>query len=346
MSLPFFISPHATARDALKQLDQLGLIAPVLFVRDGNRILGTITDGDIRRGLLQDKPVDDPVQSFMFTKFRSLPPQYSEADIQQLKKQNIRWVPVLLPDGTLDQILDIDHLPQKLPVSAVLMAGGRGERLRPLTDHLPKPLLKVGDKPILELNLERLRQAGITDFTLSVRYLGDKIKDYFGDGSAWGVTIQYVEEVEPLGTIGACRLVSNWQNPHIMVMNADLLTNFSIPSFFKAYTESHADMMVMAIPYQVTVPYGVLETTSDRVIQGIKEKPTYTYFSNAGIYLIRQELFGLIPAEGPFHATDLLEKARGMEKKVVAEPLVGYWLDMGRPEEYARAQEDIKRIIL
>ncbi len=346
MNLNLFISPTATARDALRQLDLLGVLAPVLFVREENRIVGTITDGDIRRGLLQEKQVDDPVQLFMFTRFRSLSEHYSQDDIRNLRKLNIRWVPILTSDGGLLRIVDLDHLSQHIPVSAVLMAGGRGERLRPLTDHLPKPMLKVGEKPIIEHNITRLRDAGITDFILSIRYLGEKIRNYFGDGSQWGVQIQYIEENEPLGTIGACRLVPKWSNPDVLVMNADILTNFSVSSFVKSYQEAQADMMVMAIPYHVTIPYGVLETNSDRLIQGIKEKPTYTYFSNAGIYLMKSTVFDLIPREGPFHATDLLEKVRLSQKRVVAEPLVGYWLDMGRPEEYARAQEDIKRIIL
>jgi len=346
MNLNVYISPTATARDALKQLDILGLLAPVLFVKEENRIVGTITDGDIRRGLLQNKHVDDPVHLFMFTRFRSLKENYAQEEILELRKQNIRWVPLLNTSGELLRIVDLDQISQHIPVTAVLMAGGRGERLRPLTDHLPKPLLKVGEKPIIEHNIERLRHAGISEFIVSIRYLGDKIRHYFGDGSRLGVQIHYVEETEPLGTIGACRMVSNWSNPDVLVMNADLLTNFSVSSFVKAYQDAQADMMVMAIPYQVTIPYGVLETNDDRLIQGIKEKPTYTYFSNAGIYLMKSILFDLIPKEGPFHATELLDKVRLLNKRVVAEPLLGYWLDMGRPEEYARAQEDIQRIVL
>lgn len=341
-----FISPNLSARDALRQLDQAGILAPVLFVLLEDRILGSLTDGDIRRGLLHDKSVDSPVTEFMHQAFRYLDTDYSSDDIQRLKELQIRWVPVLFSDKRLSHLIDTEKLVIKLPVTAVLMAGGRGERLRPLTDQIPKPLLPVGGKPILEHNLIRLRQAGITDFVISIRYLGDQIKTYFGDGSAWGVQIQYVEELEPLGTIGACGLVLDWANPHVMVMNADLLTNFSVTAFIATFLDKKADMMVLAIPYDVTIPYGVLETSDDLRITGIKEKPKYTFLSNAGIYLIQKDLFDLIPPKAVFHATDLLEKSRQLNKRVIAEPLIGYWLDMGRPEEYARAQEDIKRLTL
>jgi len=227
-----------------------------------------------------------------------------------------------------------------LPVDAVIMAGGRGERLKPLTDKLPKPLLVVGDKPIIKHNLDRLTIFGIDDFWISIRYLGEKIKDFIGDGIHQGIRVKYVTEDVPLGTIGSVSLITNFQHDYILVMNSDVLTNLDYEKFFLDFVASGADLSVATIPYNVNVPYAILET-SENLICSFKEKPTYTYFANAGIYLMKKSVCDCIPKGKFYNATDLLQCLLNEKYKVISFPLRGYWLDIGKHDDYSKAQQDI-----
>jgi NDP-sugar pyrophosphorylase family protein len=222
------------------------------------------------------------------------------------------------------------------------MAGGRGQRLQPLTDTIPKPLLKVGEKPIMEHNLDRLALYGIDDFWFSVKYLGEQIEAYFGDGSNKNIAIEYVWENEPLGTIGAVSKIQNFQHDYVLLTNSDLLTNLDYEHFFLYFLEKDADLAIVTIPYQVNIPYAVLETNTAGEISSFKEKPTYTYYSNGGIYLMKKTMVDYIPKNTFFNATDLMEKLIAEGKKVVSYPLIGYWLDVGQHEDFAKAQQDIK----
>jgi NDP-sugar pyrophosphorylase family protein len=223
------------------------------------------------------------------------------------------------------------------------MAGGRGERLKPLTDTLPKPLLKVGDSPIIEHNINRLINYGIEDIWISIKYLGESIKDYFGNGKAKSININYIEEDKALGTIGALSLLDNLLQDHVLIMNSDLLTNINFEEFFLFYLEHDADIAVACIPYQVNVPYAVMETEGN-FVKKLREKPTYTHFSNAGIYIIKKNIIDLIPNNSFYNATDLMEQVINSGGKVAAYPLIGYWLDIGRHDDYIKAQEDINHI--
>lgn len=223
------------------------------------------------------------------------------------------------------------------------MAGGRGERLRPLTDTVPKPLLKVGDLPIIEHNINRLVQYGIDDMWISVRYLGQQIKDYFKSGGDKGVSIQYIDEDKALGTIGAVSSAKDLKHDVVLVTNSDILTNLDYEDFYLSFVASGADLSVVTIPYDVNIPYAVLETINGHVVN-FKEKPTYTYYSNGGIYLMKREVLGLIPDNTFFNATDLMDVMIKSNKKIHSYPLRGYWIDIGKHDEYTKAQEDIKHL--
>jgi NDP-sugar pyrophosphorylase family protein len=224
------------------------------------------------------------------------------------------------------------------------MAGGKGTRLQPLTNDIPKPLLPVGDKTIMEHNVDRLVEFGIDDFWFSVNYLGEKIKDFFGSGKEKNLSINYVWEDTPLGTIGAISKIDNLKHEDVLVTNSDILTNLDYEQFYLDFKRSNADLSIASIPYNVNIPYAVLEKDEDGTIRGFKEKPTYTYYSNGGIYLMKKSVFSLIPKNTFYNATDLIEKLLSINKKVVSFSLEGYWLDVGKHDDYKKAQIDINKI--
>ena len=223
------------------------------------------------------------------------------------------------------------------------MAGGKGSRLWPLTEHTPKPLLKIGDKPIMEHNVDRLALYGIDDFWISVKYLGEQICSYFGNGTNKNVNIDYIWEDTPLGTIGAVSKIENFQHDYVLLTNSDILTNLDYEHFFLNFLKQDADLSVVTIPYHVDIPYAVLETDNGHIVN-FREKPTYTYYSNGGIYLIKKSALDLLPKGQSFDATDFMEKLIQQKKRVISYPLSGYWLDIGKHEDFEKAQDDIKQI--
>ena len=340
-----FIQQDQTVKEALEQLNQVpeGL---VLFVLDGEkRLVGTLTDGDVWRGLLTGKGIEEPVAAIMHRNFRYLRKNsFSLQEVEALRRQRIQLVPLLDSSGQLIRLLNLRELKSVLPLQAVIMAGGRGERLKPHTNTTPKPLLKVGDKPILEHTLDRLAAYGVQEVHIAIKYLGQQIKEYFGDGREKGLHIRYLQEEEPLGTIGALSLLEEVNYPHVLLMNSDLLTNIDFQTFYKFHEEEGAALSVASVPYTVNVPYAVLETEGMQRVKSLQEKPTYTYYANAGIYLIRSEHLQLLEKGAVFNATDLIERLLQEGHQVAAFPIHGYWLDIGKPQDYAKAQEDIKHI--
>ena len=218
-------------------------------------------------------------------------------------------------------------------------------RLRPYTENLPKPLLKVGDKPIIEHNIDRLEAYGINNIYVSINYLGEKIENFLGNGKQKGLHIKYVKEQKPLGTIGSMSLVETFDNDTVLLMNSDLLTNIDFEDFFLSFEQKNADMAVATIPFTVNVPYAIFEVDAEKVIS-LSEKPTYTYYSNAGIYLIKKELLKLIPVNVAFDATEFMQSVIQSGHKLIYYSILGYWLDIGQHDEYRKAQEDIKHIKL
>lgn len=320
-------------------------IDSILFVVDQeNKLVGSLTDGDVRRGFLRGLTFESEVVEFIQANPKFITKgHYSIDTIIEYRENNFRIVPVLDQERRIVNIINFRLQKSYLPIDVVIMAGGRGERLKPLTDSTPKPLLKIGDKPIIEHNLDRLIAFGVDDFWISIRYLGNQIMEYFETGEKKNVRIQYVTEDAPMGTIGSVGKINNFQHHYVLVTNSDLLTNLDYEDFFLTFLESGADLSVVTIPYEVNVPYAVLETDNGHVVS-FKEKPTFTYYSNGGIYLVKREVLDLIPKGTMFNATDLIDRLISEKKKVHSYPLHGYWLDIGRIEDFQKAQQDIKHI--
>lgn len=336
-----------TIRQALQQLNILGIPSVVLFVSDSEgKLAGSLTDGDIRRGLLNDKSVHDKVANVMNAHCRRiLKNEIKNEKIAELRSKKINFIPVVDKDGLILNILDLSEYKQIVPADAVIMAGGKGERLLPLTKKIPKPLLKVGDKPIIEHNIDRLARYGIENIHISINYLGQQIEDYFGNGDKKELSIRYIREEQSLGTIGAVSLNDGFTHDTILLMNSDLLTNIDFSNLYNDFVRSGADMIVATVPHTVDMPYAILELDEERVIS-LQEKPRYTYFANAGIYMIKTELLDYIPKGTFYNATDLMEKVIADGKKLVNYPMLEYWLDIGRMNDYQKAQDDIKHIEL
>lgn len=333
-------------KTALAKLDKLAADAILFVVDQDMKLVGSLTDGDVRRGLLKGLSIDNKVEEFIQPNpkyFRKS--AYSMDDVIRFRRDNYRIIPVLDDQDRIINIVNFRFVKSYLPLDAVVMAGGRGERLRPLTDQVPKPLLRIGDKPILDHNLDRLISYGIDDFWISVRYLGQQIVEHVGDGSKKNVRIEYVEEDKPLGTIGSVRNIMNFRHGNILVTNSDLLTDLDYEDFYMDFIKSGADVSIVTIPYRVGVPYAVLETSDGRVLS-FKEKPTYTYYSNGGIYLMKRQVVDRIPANTFYNATDLIELLLNNGGRVISYPLTSYWLDIGRIEDFERACSDIHHLKL
>ncbi len=338
---------HQEARVALRCLDSLpDRVSRTLFVvNDSNQLVGSLTDGDIRRGLLNGLEISYPIEAFMNVNFKTLKASDQNLDlIKAYRKAEIQLVPLIDDESHLLEVLDLKKTRTLIPVAALIMAGGRGERLRPLTDSQPKPMLKVGDKPIIEHNVDRLISYGIKEIYISVKYLKEQIMDFFGDGSCKGVNIHYIEETEALGTLGALSLIDELPYEDLLVMNSDILTNIDFEDFYQSFKDHNASMALASIPYQVKVPYAVLDTVDHRVV-AFKEKPNYTYYSNGGIYLLKVELKSLLQKGSYFNATDMMDLLITKKQySLMHYPLLSYWLDIGKYEDFTKAQEDIKHL--
>ena len=334
----------SSIKAALIKLDVLASDAILFIVDKDDKLIGSLTDGDVRRALIRDIPINSIVDAIIQPHPRFL--RKGERDIQKVidyREKNFRILPILDRDDKIVNVINFREIRSYLPVDAVIMAGGKGQRLQPLTNTVPKPLLKVGNKPIMEHNLDRLSLYGIDDFWVSVKYLGEQIEAYFGNGHERNVNIEYVWESEPLGTIGAVSKIENFGHDYILLTNSDLLTNLDYEHFFLDFILQDADLAIVTIPYQVNIPYAVLEM-ADGHVKSFKEKPTYTYYSNGGIYLMKKTALAYLPKNAFFNATDLMEKLILENKKVVSYPLSGYWLDIGQHEDFEKAQKDIKQI--
>lgn len=213
--------------------------------------------------------------------------------------------------------------------------------MSPLTDKVPKPLLKVGNRPIVEYSIMRLRKAGIRHFTFCVNYLGEKIQQHFGEGEDWNAEFSYIYEQEPLGTIGGVALKEEFHFNDLLVINGDLLTTINFEKFYAFFVEEDADIAVATIPYRVPLPYGIFELSGNNEVKSVKEKPTYSYFINTGIYFVRREILDLIPRNTRYDAIELIETAMARQCKVASFPLLDYWIDIGQMDDYHKAQEDV-----
>jgi dTDP-glucose pyrophosphorylase len=340
----FIISEASNAKEALDKINREAIQSISLFIYDQeHKIIGTLTEGDIRRGLLAGMSLTDKVSNFMNRSFR-----YFEQDgnnytkFKDYKALNIRYIPVLDNSKRLISVNNLDELHSNIPATALLMAGGLGERLRPLTNDTPKPLLPVGDKKIIDYNILGLQKHGINNFYVSLRYKAEMIMQHLDQLVKAPSKISYIHETDARGTAGALSELKDIKTEYVILMNSDLLTNVDFSVLYEKLTSTNSDMVMATIPYNIDVPYAIVEIDKNERIHALTEKPRYTYYANAGIYLMKKEMIGHVPKEGKYDATNFTEDLIRKGYKVVSQPILGYWLDIGRHEDYSKAQNDIK----
>lgn len=339
------ISKDKTLIEALSQINELAPEPLVLFVIDEEqRMVGTLTDGDSRRALIAGASVNDKAEKIMHRDFNYMRDDdiRNVLELRRQKEMLMKLVPILDAEKHIVDIINLEKYKTRLPVDAVMMAGGKGERLRPLTEKTPKPLLPVGDKAIIDHNVDRLISYGIKHISVTVNYLKEQIEEHYKEPRG-GVQIQTIREPKFLGTIGSIKFVPQFFNDTVLLMNSDIFTNIDYEDFFLHFQQHDAEISVAAIPYNVSIPYGILNLEG-RNIQGLVEKPKYTYYANAGIYLIKRRALNEIPDDVFFNATDLIEKLISEGKKVIRYPLNGTWIDIGNPQEYQNAIDLIKHL--
>ncbi len=341
----YIIHHNQTLLDALTQINAIRQGPLVLFVVDDKeRMVGTLTDGDARRALISGADIHEKAKAVMHANFNFIRSGVDDIVVELHKQRELkmRLVPILDNNNRISDIINLEEFITRLPIDAVLMAGGKGERLRPLTERTPKPLLKVGEKAIIDHNIDRLIDYGVEHISVTVNYLKEQIEEHFVEPRK-SVHVQTVREPKFLGTIGSIKFVKKFYNDTVLVMNSDLFTNINYEDFYLHFKEHDAEMSVAAVPYTVSVPYGIFDL-SGREIQGLREKPTYNYYANAGIYLIKKSALEEIPEDTFFNATDLIEKLIAEGKKVIRFPLNGTWIDIGNPQEYQKANELVKHL--
>ncbi len=339
------IKDSSTIKEALNIIDK-GAIRVAIVVDKEDKFLGVIADGDIRRALLKGYTLENSIENiYCSTPITAKSSDSKDRIIQQAIKNQVYQIPIL---DEKNYLVDIVNLSSLLSISTkrnrvILMAGGLGTRLRPLTEDTPKPMLKVGNKPILETIIKNFANHGFVNITISLNYKGEIIREYFKDGSEWGVNIDYIEETTRLGTAGALSLLENTPNEPFFVMNGDLLTdiNFSQLLDFHSFANANATMCVREYDYQI--PYGVVETNEDN-ITSIVEKPVKKFFVNAGIYVLSPNIFEFIPKDEFFDMPTLFSILIEKQKKILSFPIHEYWLDIGRMSDFEQAQNEYFRI--
>ena len=339
------ISPFQTILEAIKILNTEDFRL-VLVVDKQRRLLGTITDGDIRRGILRNISLTSKVEEIMFRSPIKAPKGASKRELAALMEVNsISSIPLIYSDKVVGLTTLKSVTAQKKHNNPVfLMAGGFGTRLKPLTNHSPKPLLNVGGKPILETILLSFIRAGFENFYISVFYMPEMIKNYFGDGSRWNVNIEYIEEKEPLGTAGALGLLpNNLSELPLIMMNGDILTNVDFERLLDFHNENMVAATMCVREYEYQVPYGVIKGEGNRILS-MEEKPIQTFFVNAGIYVLSPDMIKSVPVNTRIDMPDLLDGALQKDQEVLMFPIHEYWLDIGRVDDFDRAQNDIARL--
>ena len=337
------INQGSSVLDVLKMIDKLPSLQTVFVFDAEKKIIGTITDGDIRRGFINGLSLEGLVQDFMNKDFSFLLDGDDNFNkLNDYRSRKLKAVPLISDKGNLIKVYDFTRTKSILPIDAVIMAGGKGERLRPLTDTVPKPLLKIGGKEIISYNFDRLLQFGITNQTVTVNYLGDQIND-FCKGYNSEINFNIIKEDKFLGTAGSLSLIEDFSNDVILLMNSDLLTDIDYEDFYKSFIKNEADILVASVPYPVSIPYAIFEN-EDLKVKSFKEKPEYIYYANAGIYLIKRKALNLIPKNEFYNATDLMEKIIELDMKLIHYPMHNYWLDIGKPDDFKKANEDINNL--
>lgn len=340
----YIINEDATIKDSLIAINSITHDGESLIVVNKDQhMVGSLTDGDIRRGLISGAELSDPVFKIMHRDFNFIKQEeYDVAHLKLFRDRRILFIPILDDQNHVVDVVNLQKYRSKLPIDAVLMAGGKGERLRPLTDKIPKPLLEVGNKCIIDHNVDRLISYGVEHLNVTVNYLGEHIENHYATPRD-GVQVRTFREPRFLGTIGSIKFVDTFHNDTVLVMNSDLFTNIDYEEFFLHFQMNNAEMSVAAVPYSISIELGILDLDG-RNIKGLIEKPKFNYYANAGIYLIKKRVLAEIPEDTFFHATHLVEKLIGQGKKVIRYPLNGTWIDIGTPQEYQKAKDLVKHL--
>ncbi len=318
----------------------------VLVIDDNQKLIGTVTDGDVRRGILRAVKLSDPIIKVMNSEpIIAKLGDDKNAMVALMRSNQIRQIPIVNAQG---QVCGIEILDELMDVGkknniVVLMAGGLSTRLRPLTNDCPKPMLKVGGKPILETILTSLIQYGFHQFYISINYLGGQIKDYFGDGSKWGVKIEYLQENDKMGTAGSLSLMHDAVENPLLVMNSDLLTTVDFNQLLNFHQEQGANATMCVREFDYTVPYGVCKLENN-AITDIEEKPTYKFFINAGVYVLDPQVLNVIPQGSYFDMPALFSLLIQLKKQVTAFPIREYWLDIGQHSDFDRAHREYNNV--
>ena len=345
MDTKYIVSSTQTLYDALLSINAMeDNDALTLLVIDENKhIIGTLTDGDIRRSLINGSSLDTPISSVAHRDFLFLEENIYDVNIIHCaKNRGIELLPIIDDKQHIVDVVNLKNQKSLLPFDAVLMAGGKGERLRPLTETTPKPLVKVGEKCIIDYNIDNLISYGVKHLNVTINYLGEQLEEHFAEPRN-GVQVRTFREPKFLGTIGSIKFVDTFHNDYILVMNSDLFTDIDFEDFFLHFREHDAEMSVAAVPYNVSIPLGILDLDG-RNIKGLLEKPKYNYYANAGIYLFKKSALVEIPEDTFFNATDLIEKLIAHGRRVIRYPLKGTWIDIGQHADLAKARDLVKHM--
>ena len=339
------LKQNATIKEALGIIDS-GAMQIALVVDDNDKLIGTLTDGDIRRGILRGLDLDSSIETIVFKEPAVAKISSTKEEILKIAlSKKLHQIPIVDDNGIVLDLKEIEELvePKIKTNRVILMVGGLGTRLRPLTQDTPKPMLKVGNKPILQTIVEKFAEYGFVNITMCVNFNASIIRDYFGDGREFGVNIDYVLEQKRMGTAGALSLLKERPNEPFFVMNGDLLTNVNFEHIFNYHTLNKATATMCVREYDYEVPYGVVKM-NDNKITAISEKPVQKFFVSAGIYMLSPEILDLIPQDEFYDMPTLFEKLIKLSKNVISFPIREYWLDIGRMEEYQRANEEYKEV--
>ncbi len=350
----FCAFPDETLLQVMERINENGQ-GIALMVDGTGKLVATVTDGDLRRAILAGMDLHEPLREWRARFAQAASPVTALVGTSRrellriMRKRELRHIPMLDGGGKVAGLACLSDLVRtrdadELTLSAVVMAGGEGIRLRPLTEQTPKPLLPVGDKPVIERIVMQLREAGVRRVNLATHYKAEAFADHFGDGAAFGLTINHVTENEPLGTAGVLASLRACREP-LLVVNGDILTRLNYRAFVDFHRENRADMTVGLRRYDINVPYGVVQMEGPRV-QGIREKPVQKLFVNAGIYLVEPAAVAYVPQGKRFDMTDLIDALVRDGKQVVGFPISEYWLDIGKPADYEQAQLDVKSGVL
>ena len=333
-----------TISDAASKLEKLKLNPVPFLVNENKEFVGSITDGDIRRALIKGVNIDSSVIEIV--QRNPIYIKKYEINVKKIKEwrnSNFKVIPIIDETNKIVDLLNFRLEKNYLPIDCIIMAGGKGERLRPLTENIPKPLIPINGKPIIEYIIDHFCSFGVSDFLITTNYLASKIETFTEFKKSDTLRITCFKEPEYMGTIGSLSLIKQFNNDVVLISNSDLITNINLEDFYLAFQESDSDCSILSISHNVEIPFGVINLKSNELIS-ITEKPTYSYETNGGVYLVKTSLLNLIPKNKPFTAIEFIDKLIEHKKKITTYNHIGYWKDIGSHTDYNQAKIDLKFI--